>query len=179
MFSIAARFLSLVLLALGASLANGDIRDSDTHKLLSLADGGPVLSLPREDWTLSLQRMRQDRAVVYYMLTSERHRMSFSVYINSVPPSKDPGVLRDASMKNPAYGAAKLIEHSESGPYKLAYFVTELPVQSASQRVQTHIQASAIVGEHWFDIHISAAARNRTEKAVLLEILKSITIQPQ
>ena len=45
--------------------------------------------------------------------------------------------------------------------------------------VQTSIQASTLEGGHWFDIHISKTASERTDKATLVEVLNSLALQPK
>jgi hypothetical protein len=167
--------LVLSSLLLWASAARCDVRDTETHRQLSLGPSTPLLALPREDWVLAIERVRKDRAVVYYMLSSEQRGASFSVYINSQPQSQEASELLAASLKNPAYKAAKDMERGESGPFRLAYFTTEAVAPNAS--VQSHIQASALVGGHWFDVHVSKSARDKVDKQVLLEVLQTLVLR--
>ena len=97
------------------------------------------------------------------------------MYINSQPPSQDAGELLAGSLKNPAYKAAKDVEQGESGPFKLAYFAT--PAIAPTPMVQSHLQASALLGGHWFDVHISTAAKDKVDKQLLLDVLQTIVLR--
>ena len=56
-------FTSLLLMG---GFAIADVRDVATERLLSLSANAPSLAIPRADWTIGSERVRQDRLVVYY-----------------------------------------------------------------------------------------------------------------
>ena len=168
-------------LALACILLSGrgaaDVRDSAQERALSLAEGTPAIVLPREDWVLGGERVRADRAVVYYLLSSEKRAVTLSVYINSVPSSQDAASLLTSSLSNPTYKSAKDTTRVDVGQFRAAHF----HIEHAAPRpmVQTHVQASAMVGGHWFDVHISKAGQEKPDPAPLLELLGSIKLGPK
>lgn len=171
---------SIVSVVLGslfyvAGLANADVRDTAAERQFSLSETAPVLAIPRSDWILGSERVRQDKLVVYYLLSSEGAQVTFSVYINAAGACLVASDCLEKALTNPTYKEAKEIERTEVGPFKAVHFYVDKPGGAPMQ--QTHLLASAVVKGHWFDIHLSAAGKERPSPTQLLQVLKTFSVR--
>lgn len=162
-------------LFLAAGLAIADVRDTIAERQLSLSENAPALAIPRSDWILGSERVRQDKLVVYYLLSSEGAQATFSVYINAAGACADASDCLEKALTNPSYKEAKEIERTEVGPFKAVHFYIDKPGGAPFQ--QTHLLASVVVKGHWFDIHLSAAGKERPSPTQLLQVLKTFSVR--
>jgi len=169
------RLLALVLFAAAANGAHADVLDSATERALSLFSNAPSLVIPRSDWVIGSERVRQDRLVVYYLMSSESAKVTFSVYINGAKVCESAERCLELSLTNPNYNDARDLGRTDVGPFKAAHFHIDKPLGVPLQ--QTHVLASGVMNGHWFDIHLSSAGKERPHLAPLLEILRTFSIR--
>jgi hypothetical protein len=165
-------FLMFLLMS---GLINADVRDTATERLLSLSADSPSLVIPRADWTIASERIRQDRLVVYYLMGSDGAKATFSVYINSSGVCKAVDDCLSMSLKNQSYKDARELARTDIGLFKVAHFYLDKVM--GKPIFQTNVLASVIVNGHWFDIHLSSAGTERPELKPLLELLKTFSIR--
>lgn len=168
-------FASLSALFFAAGLAVADIRDTVTERQISLTENAPALVIPRSDWILGMERVRQDKLVVYYLLSSEGAQVTFSVYVNGAGACKVASDCLEMALANPSYKEAKEIERTEVGPFKALHFYLDKPGGAPIQ--QTHLLASAVLKGHWFDIHLSATGKERPSPTQVLQVLKTFSLR--
>ena len=159
---------------LAAATSVAEVRESGTERRLSLGAGPPSLAMPRDDWSQQGERWRADKVVVYYLYTSDRHAAAFSVYINGAPSCNTADACLDVSLTNPMDKEAKDLKRGRSGAFSFAHFHVDKPAGLPVH--QTHVQASALVGGRWFDVHISTLGTERPDPAPLLAILESLSV---
>ena len=175
--SIATRVARGVFLALSAaaSAALADVRDTETERALSLKAGGPALVMPRGDWVLASERVRKDRLVVYYLLSSESAGVTFSVYINGARACEAVDRCLELALDNPGYEAARDIARVEAGGFKAAHFHIDRPMGADVQ--QANVVAAGLRDGVWFDMHLSAVGKQKPEVAPMLELLKGFSLR--
>jgi hypothetical protein len=109
------------------------------------------------------------------MLSSASRKTLFSAYVDRTVVCQSAKECLQAALKNPAYDVAKDLEMSTEGPFAVARFFIDTP-----QKVrffQANVVASAYVDGQWFDVHISAADKERPDMEALLRFLRQIEIK--
>ena len=166
--------LAPLLLAAATGLA--EMREyGGGDRYLSLKANTAALFLPMDDWRLGVERVRPDGQVVYYLFSSERRKTTLSLYINGVPSCRTPDACLELSLTNDAYAQARDLTRGATGPFKFAHFWLDRPMGAPVQ--QTHVLASAVVGGHWFDVHLSSVGNERPDPAGLLKTLGAISFR--
>ena len=168
------RTLLLALLA-ASSAAFADGRDTESERALSLAANGPALVVPRGDWVLASERVRKDRLVVYYLMSSESAGVTFSVYINGAKACSTVDRCLELALDNPGYEAAKDMARVEVGGFKAAHFHVEQPMGAPVQQV--NVVAAGLRDGIWFDVHLSAVGKEKPALAPILELLKGFSLR--
>jgi hypothetical protein len=158
-----------------ASQANADVNDTASERRLSLPSGAPGLVMPLADWALNKEQRRPDGKVAYYMMSSEKARAVFSVYIDRMGPCRSADDCLKEALKNPMYQNAQEIKLSEDRQFKVAYFYLDKPQGLAVS--QAHVLASAYIDGLWFDIHLSRTGQERPDIGTLLDLLKTMQLK--
>jgi hypothetical protein len=172
--ALISRALLCSMLLFGQTI-KADVIDTPTGKTLSTRNGSPTLTLPKLDWRVAREQNRPDGTAVYYHLVSDSTQLNFSVYIDKTTACQTAEACLQAALKNESYKEAKELQQSTVGPFKLAQFFLDQPLGFPVK--QAHILASAYVGGHWFDVHISNTGPERPSPVPLLELLKSVTLR--
>jgi hypothetical protein len=167
-------FAALLLGAIGMCGARADVVDASGERRLSIPSGGAVV-LPKEDWVIDREQRRPGDTAVYYMMSSERRKMFFSVYIDRTSACQNSMTCLQAALKNPQYSSAQDLKTQPLGGFEVAQFHLDRP--KGLPVVQTNVLASAYADGVWFDIHLSMTASEMPDPAVLIEFLKSIQIK--
>ncbi len=152
-----------------------DVNDTSTERRLSSLSGPISLIIPREDWVITKEQRRSDDKVIYYMMTSEKRQLAFSVYIDKGAPCQSADACLDSVVKGAPYKDAQELERSTEGPFKVAQFYLDNPQGYPVK--QAHILASAYIDGQWFDIHLSKTAKERPDRTALMEFLRTVVLK--
>jgi hypothetical protein len=141
---------------------------------LSLANASKAMVLPKDDWTIVQEKRKPDGEGVYYMLTSDRRQISFSVFVERSAKCNSSASCLALALENPQYKEALGMRRSDEGPFRVAQFYLDKPRGAPIQ--QANILGSSYVGGIWFDVHISKAGTDRPDMAALIEVLREVAI---
>lgn len=166
---------SAIAIILFSTAALADVNDTPTERRFSISGGVRGIAMPREDWVQSKEQRRPGDTAVYYMLSSERRQLFFSVYIDKTNACKSADSCLENALMNPQYKEAKELRKTDGGQFKVAQFYVDSP-QGAPLK-QAHLLVSAYVDGQWFDVHISKAGKERPDMAALLEFLQMVTVK--
>jgi hypothetical protein len=166
--------LALVLSVIGC-IALADVTDSPSERRLSLSGSQIGIAIPREDWVFSREQRRPGDTAVYYMLTSARRQMIFSIFVDRTDVCQNADVCLDAALKNTQYKDAKDLQKSQEGPFRVATFYLDQPLGAPIK--QAHVLASAYVDGQWFDVHISKSDKERPDLGSLMEFLRVVALK--
>ncbi|MFZ6647921.1 hypothetical protein ACO0LO_19505 [Undibacterium sp. TJN25] len=174
-FLTAFRHFFVVTLIFFNTAAMADVKDTPTERRLSIPGSVRGIVMPREDWTLTREQLRPGDTAVYYMFSSERRKLFFSVYIDKTNVCQSSDTCLETALKNSQYKDAKELQKSDDGQFKIAQFFIDHPQGTPIN--QTNLLASAYVDGQWFDIHISKVGKERPEFAPLLEFLQAVVVK--
>ncbi len=169
-----ARWIALVLLAVSLR-AGGEVADGSGERRFSIPAARLGVAIPSEDWVIGREQRRPGDTAAYYMLSSERRRVVFSVFIDRTNVCNSADACLDAALKNASYKEARDLQRGQSGAFATATFYLDNPMGAPIK--QAHVLASAYLDGVWYDIHISKAERERPDLAPLLETLKSVALK--
>jgi hypothetical protein len=163
-----------IILVSGLRDAGADINDGPKDRRISIT-GSKEIVLPKDDWIIGGERRRPDGNGVYYMLSSERRQLSFSVFVERTTVCESPQSCLALALKNPQYKDAIEMRQNDEGAFRAATFYLDQPSGAPIQ--QAHVLASAYVDGVWFDVHISRGAKERPDMGTLLEFLRQVAIR--
>ena len=150
------------------------IEQTATELRLGIPSVKPVISIPAEDWKVDEQK-RGPEGGVYYLLTSVKRRLVYSVYIEKKFDCPSAEKCLESSLGNQQFRAAKDLQRSTQGPFKFARFYLDQP--GGMPLAQANVLASTIVDGLWFDVRLSKTEAQRPDMAALTEFLKLITVK--
>src|SRR4030095_12713572 len=105
---------------------------------------------------------------------SATRKIAFSFYIDKTTDCQSAKACLNGALKNPAYGGAKELQLSESGPFAVARFFIDSP--RGLSVYQANVLASAYVDGQWFDVHLSATDTQRPDMGRLVQFLQQVEI---
>jgi len=167
-------FISAALI-LACCAATADVNDTPTGRRLSTPTSSRAIALPREDWTLVKEMRKAGDTGFYYMLTSHRRQMFFSVYIDRTDKCRSAEACLDIAVANASYKNARDLRKSDVNQFKVAQFV--LDSSSGPPIKQANLSASAYIDGLWFDMHISMVGAETPELAPMLDFLQAVSIK--
>jgi hypothetical protein len=167
-------FISAALI-LACSTATADVNDTANERRLSIPASSRTIVLPREDWTIVKEMRKAGDTGFYYMLTSQRRQMFFSVYIDRTDNCRSAQACLDTAMANASYKNDRDVRRSDVNQFKVAQFA--LDSASGPSMKQANVSASAYIDGLWFDVHISKVGAETPELAPLLDFLQTVSIK--
>jgi hypothetical protein len=150
------------------------IEQTATELRLGIPSTKPVISIPPEDWKVDEQK-RNATGGVYYLLTSVKRRLVFSVFIEKKFECKTADECLASALKNPMARNAKDVQKGAEGPFKIAHYFLDQP--GGMPVAQANVLASTMADGLWFDVHLSMTEPRRPDMALLLDFLKLIAVK--
>jgi hypothetical protein len=169
------RVLLFALLALAAGRAAADVNDVINERRLSIPASPVSVTFAREDWLLSQEQRRPGDTAVYYLHSSPKRSLVFSVYIDKTDACTSAESCLEASLKNPAYKDAQELQRATEGAFRYVRFYLDNP--KGLQVKQAHVLASAYLQGTWVDVHLSSTGKERPDLAALEAFLKALIVK--
>ena len=169
------RILALLAAALLPLPSVAEVVDNGAELRLFIPVNPVGISFSKDDWTIQKEKRKSGGMGAYYLMYSGKRLMNFSVYIEKSTACSSADACLDATLKNKMYDDAQDMQRATVGPFKAAFFYLDKPM--GQQLYQSNLQASALVDGIWFDVHLSMVGKERPDVNLLLEFLKTVTIQ--
>lgn len=147
---------------------------AERHRF-SLPGSSPTIILPGEHWRLTEEQRTAGDGALYYLLSSDRLKMVFSVFLDKPTSCRSDHTCLARALENSQYRQARELQRFDSGAFKAAAFFLDKP--GGYPVSQAHILASAYIDGQLFDVHISKTERQRPDPRELVELLRTVEIQ--
>jgi len=165
------------LLAGAAATARADVQESDKEYLFFTPAAPWKLVVPKGDLKLVQEQRRPDGSGFYYMLTSAKQLLNFSVFMDRADGCSSGESCRALFLRNPGARIrnpkdVKLFE--ENGFHVAQFYVdgfSDIPMKQAN--LSAHLYRDG----YWIDVRISLVARKPPDPEPLLAVLRSVTLR--
>jgi hypothetical protein len=169
--------LALASAALLAGPATADVREAGPRLQFFSPHASWAVTIPKDDWDVVQQKSRRDGTGFYYLVSSRRRSLQFSIYLDQTAACTSGEACRRLFWRNPEpmfRDAQDVREYERNGFHVIQFHldgVAGIPI------MQTNLSAHAYRDGYWIDIRITKVGEQAPDPAPMIEFLDSISVQ--